>query len=80
MDFHEAVVIRMDRRMTILDDRITDLRSRSMQDYILIPNYPHTRNENPAVTMPKVFREILGIDVDFKRIPEHRSGVWAQQN
>lgn len=75
MNLLKAVVIRMDRRMTVLDDGITDLRSRSMRDNILIYNYPHTPNENLAVTMPKVFRETLGIDVDFIRI--HRNGVRA---
>lgn len=78
LDLLKAVVTRMDRRMTVLDDGITDLRNRSMRDNILIHNYPHTPNENLAVTMPKVFRETLGIDVDFIRI--HRNGVRAQHN
>lgn len=75
-DLLKAVVIRMDRRMTVLDDGITDLRSRSMRDNILIHNYHHTPKENLAVTMPKVFPETLGIDVDF--ICRHRNGIRAQ--
>lgn len=41
LDLLKAVVISMDRRMTILDDGITDLHSRSMRDNILIHHYPH---------------------------------------
>lgn len=57
----------MNRRMTILDNRITDLRSRFMQDSMFMHNYPQTPNGCTD-----------GIDVDFERI--QRIGVRAQHN
>ena len=61
-----------------MDDDITDLRSRSMRDNILIHNYPYTSGENLDHDMPKVIKETLGIDVQFVRI--HRNGIRPQQN
>lgn len=46
LELLRSVVIRMDRRMSIMDNEITDLRSRSMRDNILIHNFKYTPNED----------------------------------
>lgn len=78
LDLLRSVVIRMDRKLSHMDDDITDLRSRSMKDNILIHNYPYTQQEDLATTMPNVIKQSLGVDVEFVRI--HRNGVRPQFN
>ena len=73
-----SVVIRMDRRMIAVENDVTDLRDRSMRDNILIHNFPYTPNEDLATTMPVIFKQSLGVDVEFVRI--HRNGIRPQHN
>ncbi|XP_062598059.1 protein IMPACT homolog [Saccostrea cucullata] len=73
-----SVVIRMDRKMSVIENDVTDLRSRSMRDNILIHNYPYESNENLTTSMPVTFKELLGVDVSFVRI--HRNGVRPEYN
>ncbi|XP_062585836.1 uncharacterized protein LOC134247500 [Saccostrea cucullata] len=73
-----SVVIRIDRKMSVMDNEITDLRARSMRDNILIHNYPYSHNEDLASTMPEIFKQTLGVDVKFVRI--HRNGVRPQHS
>lgn len=78
LDLLRSVVIRMDRKLSHIDDDITDLRSRSMKDNILIHNYPYTQQEDLATSIPNVIKQSLGVDVEFVRI--HRNGVRPQFN
>lgn len=78
LDLLRSVVIRMDRRMSVMDNEITDLRARSMRDNILIHNFQYTPNENLAATMPGIIKQTLGVDVEFVRI--HRNGVQPQRS
>lgn len=52
LELLRSVVVRMDRWMSIIDNEITYLWSRSMRDNVLIHNFKYTSNENLAVTMP----------------------------
>lgn len=72
LDLLRSVVFRMDRTLSHIDDDITDLRSRSMKDNILIHNYPYTQQEDLATAIPNVIKQSLGVDVEFVRI--HRNG------
>jgi myosin heavy subunit len=73
VDLLRATVIKMDRKITSLEDEVTDLRSRSMRDNILIHNYAYSPGENLAHSVPNVIKDVLGVDVDFIRI--HRNSV-----
>ncbi|XP_078329832.1 uncharacterized protein LOC111132195 [Crassostrea virginica] len=68
----------MDRRMSVLDDDITDLRNRSMRENILIHNFPFTPNEDLATAIPMTIKQTLGVDVKFSII--HRNGIRAMNN
>ncbi|XP_062582155.1 protein IMPACT homolog [Saccostrea cucullata] len=78
LELLRSVVIRMDRKMSVIENDVTDLRSRSMRDNILIHNYPFEPNENLTTSMPATFKELLGVDVSFVRI--HRNGVRPEYN
>ncbi|XP_062583120.1 protein IMPACT-like [Saccostrea cucullata] len=64
--------------MSVIENDVTDLRSRSMRDNILIHNYPYEPNENLTTSMPVTFKELLGVDVSFVRI--HRNGARPEYN
>lgn len=51
VDLLRAMIIKMDRKMGHLEHEVTDLRSRSMRDNILIHNFAYT----PARTYQKAF-------------------------
>uniref|UniRef100_K1QWY1 Uncharacterized protein n=1 Tax=Magallana gigas TaxID=29159 RepID=K1QWY1_MAGGI len=68
----------MDRKLSHMDDDITDLRLRSMKDNILIHNYPYTQKEDLATAIPNVIKQSLGVDVEFVCI--HRNGVRPRFN
>ncbi|XP_061195102.1 uncharacterized protein LOC133203309 [Saccostrea echinata] len=78
LELLRSVVIRMDRKMSLMEHEVTDLRSRSMRDNILIHNYPYEPNEDLPTSMPVTFKELLGVDVSFVRI--HRNGARPQYN
>lgn len=78
LELLRSVVIRMDRRISIMDNEITDLRSRSMRDNILIHNFKYTPNEDLAASMPALIKQTLGVDVSFVRI--HRNGVLHKKS
>lgn len=78
LELLRSVVIRMDRRMSIMDNEITDLRSRSMRDNILIHNFKYTPYEDLAATMPALIKQTLGVDVSFVRI--QRNGVHHKKS
>lgn len=78
LDLIRSVVIRMDRRMLVMDNDITDLRTRSMRDNILIHNFPYTKDENLSATMPETIKRTLGVDVEFVII--HRNGIRGVHN
>ena len=78
LDLLRSVVIRIDRRMLVMDNDITDLRTRSMRDNILIHNFPYTQDENLSVTMPETIKRTLGVDVEFVII--HRNGIRGVHN
>ena len=77
-DLLRSVVIRMDRRMSVLDADITDLRNRSIRENILIHNFPFTPNEDLATAIPMTVKQTLGFDVKFSII--HRNGIRAMSN
>ncbi|XP_061188024.1 uncharacterized protein LOC133196101 [Saccostrea echinata] len=78
LELLRSVVIRMDRKMSLMEHEVTDLRSRSMRDNILIHNYPYEPNEDLPTSMPVTFKELLRVDVSFVRI--HRNGARPQYN
>ena len=67
-DLLRSVVIRMDRRMSVLDDDITDLRNRSMREHILIHNFRFPLNEDPAFAVRLTIKQTLGVDVFLSSI------------
>ena len=71
-----SVVIRMDRKIQNMDREITDLRSRSMRDNIVIHNYAYSADENLMTKVPADIKEHLDVDVEFVRI--HRNGPPRQ--
>ncbi|XP_022335963.2 uncharacterized protein LOC111132447 [Crassostrea virginica] len=74
-----ATVINMDRRIKHMDSEITDLRSRSMRDNILIPNLENVPGERLEQLVPQLLRDHLNVnDVRFVRI--HRNSVRGRIN
>lgn len=72
LDLLRSVVIRMDRQLSHMDDDITNFRSRSMKDNILIHNYPYTQQEDLATTMPNLW-------VIVRSHPQKRGPPTVQQ-
>ena len=68
----KAVVVRMDKKMTRLTNEVTDLKSRSMRDNLLIHNFAYNANENLMTDVPAAVKQHLNVDVEFVRI--HRNG------
>ena len=71
-----SVVIRMDRTIQNMDREITDLRSRSMRDNIVIHNFAYLTDEYLMTKVPADIKEHLDVDVEFVRI--HRYGPPRQ--
>ncbi|XP_061171148.1 protein IMPACT-like [Saccostrea echinata] len=63
----------MDRKINLMESEITDLRSRSMRDNILIHNFAYIQGENLNKRVPEVLLETLDLEVDFVRI--HRNAA-----
>ncbi|XP_062602165.1 uncharacterized protein LOC134263799 [Saccostrea cucullata] len=78
VDLLRAMLIKMDRKINHMESEITDLRSRSMRDNILIHNFAYTQGENLNKRVPEVLLETLGVEVDFVRI--HRNSVRGVVN
>ena len=72
LNFVKAVVVRMDKKMTRLTKEVTDLKSRSMRDNLLIHNFAYNANENLMTDVPAAIKQHLNVDVEFVRI--HRNG------
>lgn len=78
VDLLRAMIIKMDRKMGHLEHEVTDLRSRSMRDNILIHNFAYTPGENLSESIPQLIHEVLGVHVSFVRI--HRNSVKGMMN
>lgn len=64
--------------MKHMESEITDLRSRSMRENILIHNLAYTPGENLDQHVPRILKEYSGVDVKFVRI--HRNSVRGVVN
>ena len=73
-----SVIIRMDRKIQSMDKEITDLRSRSMRDNIVVHDYVYSANEDLMTSVPADIKKYLGVDVEFIRI--HRNGPVRRNN
>lgn len=78
IDLMRAMIINMDKRMKHMESEITDLRSRSMRENILIHNLAYTPGENLDQHVPRILKEYSGVDVKFVRI--HRNSVRGVVN
>ena len=72
VDMLKSIVIKLDRKLTLQSNQITDLKSRSMRDNILIHNYKEEEEENLLESIPADIKKNLGITVELVRI--HRNG------
>ena len=72
VDMLKSIVIKLDRKLTLQSNQITDLKSRSMRDNILIHNYKEEDDENLFESIPADIKKNLGINVELVRI--HRNG------
>ncbi|XP_062616373.1 uncharacterized protein LOC134278072 [Saccostrea cucullata] len=68
LDLMRAMMIHMDRRMQNMESEITDLRSRSMRDNIMIHNLAYASDEKLDQQVPNMLKEYLGVEVKFVRI------------
>ena len=68
----KSVVINLDKTVRKQQSEITDLKSRSMNQNLLIHNLPEEENENLFRRIPQLIKEHLGIDTSFVNI--HRNG------
>ena len=53
----------MNKKMSYIEDEITDICSRFLKDNILIHNYAFTQDDDLAVSMPHIIKSLLGVDV-----------------
>ena len=58
--------------MIAVENEVTDIRDRPMRNNVLIHNFLYTPNEDLTRTLPVIFKQSLGVDVEFVRI--HRNG------
>lgn len=72
VDLLKAIVIKLDRKVSEQDREITDLKSRSMRDNILIHRFKESSNENLMLDIPSAIKKVYGVDLKFVRI--HRIG------
>ncbi|XP_062569405.1 uncharacterized protein LOC134231459 [Saccostrea cucullata] len=69
----KSVVINLDRTVRKQQSEITDLKSRSMNQNILIHNLPEEENEeNLFEKIPHLIKQHFGVDTSFSNI--HRNG------
>ncbi|XP_062601164.1 uncharacterized protein LOC134262856 [Saccostrea cucullata] len=69
----KSVVINLDRTVRKQQSEITDLKSRSMNQNILIHNLPEEEDEeNLFEKIPRLIKEHFGVDTSFANI--HRNG------
>lgn len=73
-----ALLIEFDRKMENMQSEVTDLRTRSMRDNILIHNFPYKQGEHLMQIIPETIKDTLGIDIQFVRI--HRNSVNGAVN
>ncbi|XP_062566342.1 uncharacterized protein MCAP_0864-like [Saccostrea cucullata] len=78
LDLMRAMMINMDRRMQNMESEITDMRSRSMRDNIMIHNLAYASDEKLDQQVPNMLKEYLGVEVKFVRI--HRNSVRGTIN
>lgn len=64
--------------MSVIDDDVTDLRHRSMQDNIPIQNFSFTPNEDLATAILMTIKQKLGVITLFTII--HRNGIRLMNN
>ncbi|XP_056020445.1 uncharacterized protein LOC130054505 [Ostrea edulis] len=72
IDMLKSVVINLDRTGRKQQSEITDLKSRSMKQNLLIHNLPDEENENLFKKIPQLIKEYLGVETTFANI--HRNG------
>ncbi|XP_048753927.2 uncharacterized protein LOC125665320 [Ostrea edulis] len=72
IDMLKSVVINLDRTVRKQQSEITDLKSRSMKQNLLIHNLPEEENENLFKKIPQLIKEYLGVETTFANI--HRNG------
>lgn len=78
IDLLKAMVIKLDRRSIEQEREIVELKSRSMRDNILIHNLAEEDGENLKERVKRLFKEHLGLEVDFVRI--HRNAPHKNPN
>lgn len=70
VDLLKAIAIKLDRKVGEQDREIIDLKSRSMQDNLVIRRFKESTNEDPMLDAPSAIKIVYG--VDLKRVRIHR--------
>lgn len=77
-DLMEGIIIKLSKKLEYLEDNIVDLRSRSMQDNIIISNCPETPSGNSQAEMIKIIKDNLDVTVKPEEVYKaHRIGAPA---
>lgn len=61
-------VMKLDRKVSEQEREIVDLKSRSMQDNILIHRFKESPNENLMMDISSTIKKVYGVDLKFVRI------------